>query len=151
MYPAFRLHQEPIYIDGLLFVEGRVIDDTNVPKTTLGHRRLLSGHEMAPIRMVREDDIALIKDNGDNNWYLDYNGSVFKYRRTRQETIVSHKITKIIKKDFYSLVLLKDVNFPILVKRPPVELFARVLYYKGLPWKIYDYTNEAKKPVRKKV
>lgn len=101
--------------------------------------------------MVREDDIALIKDNGDNNWYLDYNGSVFKYRRTRQETIVSHKITKIIKKDFYSLVLLKDVNFPILVKRPPVELFARVLYYKGLPWKIYGYTNEAKKPVRKKV
>lgn len=150
-YPAFKIEQEPFFIDGLVFLNGRVIDDQNVSRETLGERRLLTSHDLGPLRKTRWDLIDIVKDQGPDLWYIDNLGSVINYRRTTYENLVCHAIKDVIYRDTYSLILLDGINFPIVVKRPPVGSYGQMLYYRGLPWKLYRILPEAVKTTRKKV
>jgi hypothetical protein len=151
-YPVWKVDQEPLTVDGLTFVGGNIVDDKNISAPTLGARRLLSPHPMHRLSRHRGDVIELIKDTASTkSWYIDNLGSVFNYRRTSMQELVCHKIDNIIYKDFYSLIILEGINFPVLVSRPPVGSFAQMLYYKSLPWKLYNIMYEWEKPTRKKV
>lgn len=151
-YPVYRLRGEPLLLDGLVFSGGYVVDDQNVPRPTLGERRLLSPQPLADLRAGAEDSIELIKGSRTATpWYIDNLGSTFSYRKSRVEKLVCHKIVNTIRKDFYSIILVEGVNFPILVKRPPSGSFAQILYFRDLPWKLYKILYEYEKPTRKKV
>jgi len=118
----------------------------------LGERRLLTPHELRSIRKCRLDVVDIIKSSKSmETWYIDNLGHTFSYRKTRLENLVCHRITKIIPRETYSLIMVKDVNFPIIVSRPPVGLFAQIIYYKGFPWKLYNILYEYQKTTRKKV
>lgn len=151
-YPVYKVDQEPITVDGLTFVGGNIVDDRNISARTLGARRLLSPHPLYKLLRHRGDVIELIKDTaGTRSWYIDNLGSYFTYKRTSLQKLVCHKINDIIYKDFYSLIILEGINFPVVVNRPPVGSFAQILYYKDLPWKLYNIMYEWEKLTRKKV
>ena len=150
-YPVYKVDQEPITVDGLTFVGGNIVDDKNISAPTLGARRLLSPHKIYRIFRHRGDVVDLIKDTGTRSWYIDNLGSAFNYKRTSLQKLVCHKIENIIYRDFYSLIILEGINFPVVVNRPPVGSYAQMLYYRDLPWKLYNIMYEWEKPTRKKV
>lgn len=51
----------------------------------------------------------------------------------------------------YSILIVDGVDFPIIVPRPPKQLYARILYIDKYPWKVYDYVDEYRKTSSKKV
>lgn len=151
-FPVYQIESEPIKVDGLVFSGGYIIDDQNIPAKTLGERRLLTPHPLFKLRTHRGDIVEVIKGSRTTApWYIDNLGSTFSYRKSTVERLVCHKILDVVRKDFYSLILVEGVNFPIVVKRPPVGQYAQLLYYKDLPWKLYNILYEPVKPTRKKV
>jgi len=150
-YPVFHIDAYPIEVDGLVFVNGVIVDDRNISRPTLGERRLLSPHKLHQIKRLRRNEIEIIKDKTVDPIYLDSAGSAFGYERTIYQTIKCHLIKKVIPKNLYSLLILDGIHFPIVVERPPVDNFARILYYQDLPWKLYDYSEIPVKNSRKKV
>lgn len=151
-FPAYKLPSEPTEKDGLVFSEGRLIDDKNVKGETLGYRRLHSPHKMSSLSSYREDIVDLIKDStSTEEWYLDSLGIAFRYRKTTTAQLLCQKIKKIMYKDTYSIILVNTVNFPIIVNSPPTGSFAQILYFAGHPWKLYNTSYESLKPTHKKV
>lgn len=150
-YPVFQIDAEPIEMDGLVYVNGAIVDDRNVSRPTLGERRLLSCQDLLQIKRLRRNEVEVIKDKHTDPIYLDSNGSPFRYERTVYQKLKCHLIKKVIPKNLYSLLILEGINFPIVVERPPVDNFARILYYGELPWRLYDYTEVPVKESRKKV
>ena len=57
------------------------------------------------------------------------------------------------KKGIATVLWLKDVPFPYAEKSPPNPdlSWAGVLYNRGIPWKIYDFSNEKKKDTWRKI
>jgi hypothetical protein len=150
-FPVFKVSDEPLIVDGLVFVNGRVVDDRNVPAETLGQRRLLTPHKLAKIKHLRGNIVELIADNVCvEGWYLDRLGDPFKYKRTKKLKVITHKINKVVYRNTHSILIVDGVNFPILVERPPSGSFTQILYYKEYPWKLYSISDEWKKPTYKK-
>jgi len=151
-FPVFKIAKDPVLVDGLLFSEGRLIDDTNVPEKTLGLRRLKSPHKISRLTSTREDIVDLIKDSSSTEeWYIDYYGKVIRYRKTSVQRLKCHEITDVIYRSTYSLIIVKKINFPIIVNSPPTGSFARILYFGEFPWKLYDTVPEKTKHSYKKV
>jgi hypothetical protein len=151
-FPAYKLPAEPILKDGLVFSEGRLIDDRNVEGANLGRRRLLSPQKFSSLTSIKENIVDLIKDStSTEEWYIDYSGNGFKYKKTTVEKLVCHKIKKVLFKDTYSILVVNNVNFPIIVERPPTGAYARILYFADHPWKLYDVIPEKVKSSSKKV
>jgi hypothetical protein len=134
-----------------VFTEGRLIDDLNI-SGNLGYRRLHSPHKMASLSSYRESIVDLIKDSmSTEEWYLDFSGTAFIYRKTTTANLICQKIKKVMYKNTYSIILVNNVNFPIIVNSPPTGSFAQILYFAGHPWKLYNISYENLKPTYKKV
>jgi hypothetical protein len=129
-FPVYKLQAEPLAIDGIVTVNGKVIDDRNVNHKTLGGRRLLT-----PQKLVKDSKSSI-------GWYIDKYGKIIKYRKTRLEKLVCHRIEEVVYRGTYSILLLDGVNFPVEVARPPTGSYAQMLYYKGYPWKLYNILKE---------
>lgn len=151
-FPAYKLPAEPELKDGLVFSAGRLIDDRNIQEANLGRRRLLSPQKFSALTSMKVDIINLIKDStSTEEWYIDYSGVGFRYRKTTVEKLVCHKIRKVLLKDTYTIIVADNVNFPIIVDRPPTGSYAQMLYFANHPWKLYDIVPEKLKPSSKKV
>lgn len=151
-FPVYELSGEPIAVDGLVYLEGKVIDDRNVSAKTLGHRRLLTPHPLKRLITHRVDIIDLLKkQKSTSSWYIDNLGSVFTYNKAIEGKLICHSIEQVLLKNFYSLLLIEGINFPIIVERPPVGQYAQILYIYGFPWKLYNITDEYVNKARKKV
>lgn len=150
-FPAYKI-KEPVIKDGLVYSENKLIDDTNIKEETLGLRRLKTPLKVGNLKTYREDIVDLIKDStSTEEWYIDYLGNIFLYRKTTKERLICHKIAEVINKDTYSIIVVKDVNFPIIVDRPPTGSYAQMLYFGDFPWKLYNVLSEYSKPTYKKV
>lgn len=142
-FPVYKIQSEPLVIDGIVSVGGKVIDDRNVNQETLGGRRLLTPQKLFRLKLVRFNIVELVKDNKSSiAWYVDKYGKIIKYRKTRLEKLVCHRIDEVIYRNSYSLLLLDGVSFPVEVTRPPTGSYAQMLYYKGYPWKLYNILRE---------
>lgn len=151
-FPVYKIPTEPVEKDGLVFSEGRLIDDTNMSGTTLGHRRLHSPHKMSSLSSHRQGIVDLIKDStSTEEWYIDSFGKPLRYRKTTITKLICHKIKKVMYRDTYSIVLVNGVNFPILLPNPPKGTYAQMLYFAGHPWKLYDTSYEDLPITHKKV
>ena len=142
-FPVYKLQAEPLAIDGIVTVNGKVIDDRNVNHKTLGGRRLLTPQKLFKLKLVRFNIVELVKDSKSSiGWYIDKYGKIIKYRKTRLEKLVCHRIEEVVYRGTYSILLLDGVNFPVEVPRPPTGSYAQMLYYKGYPWKLYNILKE---------
>ena len=68
--------------DGLLFLDGHIVDDKNMPGTTLGIRRLQTPHK-GLLRLKHQIDNLRGLLKNDKNTFIDTNGSPFVYEKTQ--------------------------------------------------------------------
>ena len=139
-------------IDGLLLIDNQVVDDKNMPGTSLGIRRLQTHFtELVPLKHSIGSLIGILKQN--SKCFIDSKGMPFIYQKSIMSALKYYKIRKIEKKGKASVLWLKDINFPFTIPRPPpVEYtWAGVLHIGGLPWLLYEYSEERLKDTRRKV
>lgn len=152
-FPAFKLKSSNWDLsDGLLFVDGILVDDLNMPGATLGQRRLRTPFkDLYPLNRAVQSHLGLIKNM--SGPYIDTKGMPFLYEKTKFVSLKYHKIRKIELKEVASVLWLKDINFPFTIPRPPKAEYtwAGVLYAHGLPWMLYGYATEKLKDTRRKI
>jgi hypothetical protein len=110
-FPAYLLGKEPITENNVTFFLYRkknleddvniikIIDDKNKPGNTLAERRLQvfkSGDMLYNIKYGVYFVGDLIKISKGNTWFIDSNGKVFNYKKTRRVPLVFKKIKKVI-------------------------------------------------------
>lgn len=138
--------------DGLLFLDGQLLDDKNMQGDTLGLRRLRTPHrELLPLKKQLDTITAMVKQK--NNCFIDSLGRTFIYEKTIMCKLEYFKITKVERKDTASLLWVQGVKFPFTIPRPPLPemLYAGILHYHGLPWILYEYAETKLKDTRRKV
>lgn len=139
-------------VDGLLFVDGELVDDKNMPGKTLGIRRLQTPYrEKMPLRKTAKDPLAVFKSR--KNTFIDNLGRPFIYERTLWGKVKYHRIRKIDRKVVASVLYLEGLRSPFTIPRPPSAEYqwAGVLYIHGLPWMLYEYSTEKLKDTRRKI
>ena len=137
--------------DGLLFLDGKVVDDTNMSGETLGIRRLQTSFNLLPLTKALVDFTGMIKQR--NNTFVDSTGIPFIYQKTQMLPLKYKKIKRIDRKVVASVLHLEGEKHPLKIIRPPEDgrMWAGILYYQGLPWKLYEYSEEYQKDTRRKV
>jgi hypothetical protein len=138
--------------DGLLFLDGKLIDDRNMPGDTLGVRRLQSPQRsFGKLNKSIDNFRGLIKSSGRH--FIDTHGIPFTYEKTIFRKLKYYKIKCVVKRDTFCLLKLHRVKQPFIVPRPPPEgvRYAGLLHLGELPWILYDYSEEPLKDTRRKV
>jgi hypothetical protein len=151
----------PVYIilsenwdfsDGLLRLDGKVVDDKNMPGSSLGIRRIQSPFkDLYPLPKQIEDIRGIVKSGA--KLFIDSSGTLFQYEKKVFCQLKYYKIKKVTKKDTMSVLWLHGVKFPFKIPRPPAAdlQYAGVLHLNKLPWILYNYSEEKEPDSRKKV
>ena len=152
-FPVFVLHTDNIeLIDGILWIDNQVLDDTNMLGITLGMRRLQSPMRgLYPLKYMLENETDLLHHQG--KFYIDSSGVFFTKNKTTNTKLKYHKIMRVEKKITTSQLWIKDCPFPFTLKRPLPEnaSWAGILYKQGIPWILYDLSEEKKKDSWRKI
>ena len=138
--------------DGLLFLDGLILDDKNQQGNTLGARRMQTPHKnLERLRRMITHPNGLLKQN--TKYFIDNTGKPFIYEKTKMMTLKYMKIDKIVQKDVASLIYVKGHRVPFTVPRPPETgyTWAGILHIKGLPWMLYEYSETKLKDTKRKV
>ena len=141
-------------LDGLLLLNGTLVDDTNMSGKTLGIRRLQNtGRELCELRHSIYNHVGLIKRSS-NTRYIDIKGVVFYYSKTRTCKINYMRISKLESKDGITTIMwVKGIKTPFTLIRPPEpgRDWAGIIYLGKFPWMVYDFSMDARPPIRKRV
>jgi len=152
-FPVYALPSDDWHSqDGLLYVNGQIVDDKNMSGETLGIRRLQTYFkDLLPLKYTINTFVALLKQG--KRYYIDSAGKCFIYQKTKFCQLKYYPIKRIDKHDTYCILRLHGVNFPFTIPRPPKAGFnwAGVLHLDGLPWLLYDYADKKTKPTRRKI
>ena len=153
-FPVYKLPDATWYLqDGVLFNgDGRVLDDRNMPGATIGIRRIQCGRtDLYRIRRAYPDFASMLKSK--TTIFIDNKGVPFIYDKTINSPLIHHKVSKIELKDTCTVVTLANIPYAFKLPRPPYgdPVWARVLYYKGAPWLIYDFASVRGKDSYKRV
>ena len=120
--------------------------------TTLGMRRLQSPMKsLYPLKYMLENETDLLHHQG--KFYIDSSGVFFIKIKTTNTQLKYHKIMRVDKKITASQLWIKDCPFPFTLKRPLPEnaSWAGILYKQGIPWILYDLSEEKKKDSWRKI
>lgn len=144
-YPVYSLPSSDWYRqDGMLFINnGKVLDDKNMPGSSLGIRRIQCGRtDLQSLRRAYPDFLSMLQSKG--KIFIDSNGVPFIYERTINAPLIHHRIKRMEQKEDVTVIQLERVTSFFSVPRPPYgdARYARVLYFRGYPWLIYDFTLE---------
>lgn len=140
-FPVYRLKSDDwYYSDGILFIDGKVVDEKNMPGKTLGIRRIQCGRsDLYPLKKAYMNFESMLSSK--HKIFIDTSGVPFIYNKTINCKLKYHRIKKVETKDSATIVYFKDINNPFIINRPPLiePIWARVLYYKDVPWIIFDF------------
>ena len=151
-FPVYLLpHENWSFSDGLMFLEGKVVDDRNQGADTIGRRRLFTPHDIFPLKNSVDSIQGLLKQTVKT--FIDTSGRPFIYEKTKRCDLKYFNIKKKELRDTYTLLWLHGVNTPFSVPRPPEPgiFFAGVLLLHGLPWILYEYSEHPKKTTWRRV
>lgn len=151
-FPVYLLpHENWSFSDGLMFLDGKVVDDRNQLDSSLGRRRLLTPHELFPLKNSVDSMQGLLKQNVKT--FIDSLGRPFIYEKTKRCDLKYFKISKKELRTSHTLLWLEGVSTPFSVPRPPEGdmYYAGVLLLHGLPWILYEYSEVVKKSTWRKV
>lgn len=138
--------------DGLVYLDGLLLDDKNIVANTLGKRRLLT-----PFKNLYQLKRGVINHTGilkqARNSFIDSKGVLFTYEKTKYVQLLYRKIKEIKKKDNSSLLFIDKCRVPFTIPRPPEEemLYAGVLYLYEQPWLLYEYSATKLKDTKRKI
>ena len=151
LFPVYEIPREDFYVrDGLLIIDELVIDDRNQAGDTLGKRRLQSPHKLKKLSKMYEGFLDIVKENPP--YLIDSNGNTFTYEKTIFTTVKSHKISKKQLKDTHTVLTVKGVNFPFVVREPPLgKEWAQILYLEERPWLLYSLSELREKDAKRKI
>lgn len=138
--------------DGLLTLDGKIVDDRNMKGDTLGIRRLQTPYKNIHELKNQIDTLrGVIKSS--NPHFIDSHGMPFIYEKTKFCSLKFYKIKKVIPKDECSLLIVDKVKQRFVVPRPPEERmsYAGVLHYGELPWILYSYSETKLADTKRKV
>ncbi len=142
-FPLYRIPSENWDItDKVVFVDGQVVDDLNRPGETIGLRRLQSDRDNL---LKLKGPLFYLSDviNSKHKHFISSCGKPFTYVKTGFQQIKYHRVKNFEPKDTFTFVWFDDITIPFEIPRPPQDLnlvaWARVLYYKGFPWMVYDF------------
>ena len=138
--------------DGLVFIDNLIIDDRNMPGDTLGKRRLQTPHNgLYQLKRSIPSFVGVLKQ--DTNSFIDNEGALFIYEKTKFAALKYEKIEKIIKKNVVSLLFIQNCRTPFTIPRPPAEeiKYVGVLYLHEIPWMLYDYSETKLKDTKRKI
>ena len=152
-FPVYLLpHEDWSFSDGLMFMEGLVVDDRNMDGATIGVRRLQTTYpNLWPLKRHVDTLQGVLKQS--TKCFIDTKGRPFIYEKTTKCTLAYLRIKKQELRDDYCMLWLEGVSTPFSVPRPPETgmFFAGVLYFGGLPWVLYEYSETRKKKTWRKV
>jgi hypothetical protein len=136
-------------VDGLILLNGKVIDDKNMPGKNLGQRRLQTPHRKYPIRIKVKNVAEMLVSK--RTTFIDYNGNTFCYRKTVYGKVQYKRIRSVEMKDSCSVLRVVGVHTSFTLERPPQagEEWAGILYLSDNPWILYDLSPDYKPPFRK--
>lgn len=143
-FPVYNIYSTDWYEqDGLLMIDGRILDDKNMPGTSLGVRRLQTGRKQDLIRLKRAHSDFLSMISSGRNRFIDSNGEPFVYVKSITAPLKYHLITKIEGKEDHSVVWCYGLPYPFSIPRPPYgdARYAGILYYNGSPWMVYNFAT----------
>jgi len=152
-FPVWNLHSgDWERADGLLFIGGQCVDDSNQPGTSLGIRRMQTSYpHIYPLKRALTSHNGILKQT--TKYFIDNNGVPFKYEKTKFLDLKYLKIEKVTYKGSASLLGIKGHRTPFTVPRPPSAGYdwAGILHLNGLPWMLYEYSETKLKDTRRKV
>ena len=110
-FPIFVLHTDNIeLIDGILFIDTQILDDTNMSGKTLGLRRLQSPMKgLYELKYMLEDVSELLQHQGKH--YIDSVGFFFTKQKTTRVRLRYQKILRVEKKNIVSMLWIKNFLF----------------------------------------
>ena len=150
-YPVYILPSNTWYSkDGIVLLDQKVLDDKNQSGETLGLRRMQTPlKNLHRIHRMAVSWIAIIKS--EHKHFIDSRGMCFTYIKTLLVELRYVPIKEVIKKE--KNCILKIANAQFIVPRPPYSdlKYAGVLYHKGYPWVLYNYSELKLKTGRRKV
>tara|TARA_X000001382_G_C3049020_1_gene140436 strand:- start:1 stop:495 length:495 start_codon:yes stop_codon:yes gene_type:complete len=152
-YPIFPLLSSNwIEADGLVTIDGLLLDDKNMEGSTLGRRRLMTPYNnLFPLKKAVYSLIGLIKNSKKN--FIDSKGLVFIYEKTKMVRLRYRKIEKIVRKEKVSLLFIYRCKSPFIIPRPPPDevQYVGILHLNEEPWLLYDYAATQLKDTRRKI
>ena len=152
-FPIFVLHTDDIMsVDGILWIENQVLDDTNMKGETLGMRRLQSPMpSIYPLKYMIKDIRAYLDHQG--KFYIDTRGRWFRKIKTTKAELKYLKILRVEQKEVVSVLWVKDCPYPFTLDRPIAEseTWVGLLYRNGMPWLVYDTATKKKKNTWRKI
>lgn len=125
----------------------KVIDDTSLPGTTLGARRLVLASQKVKLLKIKKAVYFLadlVKIAKANTWFIDNSGYVFQYKKATRCKLVCKKIANIHPGKVTGVVLeLEGIHsrFKAMRSPEPHEVYAGVLLHKSgyLLYGIYEH------------
>lgn len=150
-FPIYILSSDNVYFeDGLLFLNGKVVDDTNQSGNSLGARRLQTSHRTANIGKAILNFIGLI--NCKATKFIDSKGFCFSYVKTKLCNVESRKIIRKISKGTHTVILAKGINCTFSMDYyPHAEEWAQILMLNELPWKLLSVSEKEAAIFKRKI
>ena len=152
-FPVFAVHTDNVeLLDSILWIDNQVLDDKNMKGDTLGKRRLASPMKsLYPLKSMLPDIASYLKHQG--KFYIDNSGFFFTKEKLHTVELKYHKILRVEKKAVVSVLRVMDCPFPFTLDRPLPEscTWAGILHREGMPWILYDVSEERKKDSWRKI
>jgi|TARA_R110001606_G_scaffold196045_2_gene343699 hypothetical protein len=152
-FPIFMLYSgDWERADGLLFCDGLLVDDLNMTGSSMGIRRIQTSYpSLFPLKKAITSPNGLLKQS--TKYFIDSDGTPFIYEKTKFLPLKYLKIEKVTRKESAALITVKGVRAPFTVPRPPQHGYewAGILHHTGLPWMLYEYSEEKLKDSKRKV
>ena len=104
-----------------------------------------------PIKYMLSDIPSYLKHQG--KYYIDNSGYFFRKDKKHNIPLKYHKILRVDKKVIATVLWIKDCPFPFTLERPLPEscAWAGVLYREGIPWILYEVSENKQKDTWRKV
>jgi len=152
-FPLFVVHTDEIHlVDGILWIENQVLDDTNMKGKTLGVRRLQSPMKsIYPLKYMLGDIPSYLQHQG--KYYIDSLGYFFTKHKKYKSPLKYYKILRVDKHDTISTLWIKDCPYPFTLKRPlpKSHTWVGILHRDDAPWEIYNVSENKEKDSWRKV
>lgn len=169
-FPVFRLSKKPITSDGVLFFvtetfdvdsatysrKVRIVDDKNIPHTTLSRRRLALKEGEAPLHRLHIAIFGpgdLIRLSKKSTWWIDSAGTLFQYHKTAFVPLVCKPIKKILPaKTIGCIVEVEGIGarFKTIFRIPSSHKYAMLLKI-GSSYAFYATSEQPVKNSKRKV